>query len=110
MFFVEEKQTEDRVFGSNFLFIYARPSKVLTTESLVFFRGDYEIESGQGNDTASGPRGRQTERPAVESPHYREACLFSDERDGEGAHYLSVATFFWHVCASCLTQPNKTTP
>ena len=37
---------------------------------------------------------RQTEPPAVESPHYREACLFSDERDGEGerAHYLSVAT------------------
>jgi hypothetical protein len=47
----------------------ARPSKVLTTERLVFFRGDYEIESGQGNDTASGPRGfqeadRQNARPS----------------------------------------------
>ena len=124
----------------------ARPSKVLTTDRLVFFSDD---ESGQGNDTASGPRGRQTERPAVESPHYREASSFSGTitrsragkatilllvqevdrtpgrrkssrqrgssfsgtitrsterlvfsatiRDGEGewAHYLSVATFFW---------------
>ena len=59
--------------------IYARPSKVLTTERLVFFRGDYEIESGQGNDTASVSRGRQTERPAVESPHGRDARLFSDD-------------------------------
>jgi hypothetical protein len=38
VFFVEEKQTENRVFGSNFLSMYARPSKVLTTERLVFFR------------------------------------------------------------------------
>ena len=66
MFFVEEKQTENCVFGST---IYARPAKVLTTERLVFFRDDYEIESGQGNDTASVPRGRRTERPAVESPY-----------------------------------------
>ena len=79
MFFVEEKQTENRVFGSNFLSMYARPSKVLTTERLVFFRDDYEIESGQSNDTASVPRGRQTERPTVESPHDREACLFRDD-------------------------------
>jgi hypothetical protein len=79
VFFVEEKQTENRVFGSNFLSMYARPSKVLTTERLVFFRDDYEIESGQSNDTASVPRGRQTERPAVESPHDREACLFKDD-------------------------------
>ena len=89
VFFIEEKQTENRVFGSNFLSIlYARPSKVLTTEKLVFFRGDYEIESGQRNDTASGPRGRQAERPAVEfsiyicpaveSPHDRQARLFRD--------------------------------
>ena len=54
VFFVEENQTQNRVFGSNFLSVYARPSKVLTTERLVFFRDDYEIESGQGNDTASG--------------------------------------------------------
>ena len=40
---------------------------------LVFFRDNYEIESGQGNDTTSVPRGRQTERQAVESPHDREA-------------------------------------
>ena len=78
VFFIEEKQTENRVFGSNFLSIYARPSKVLTTERLVFFRGDYQIESGQRNDTASGPRGRQAERPAVESPHDRQARLFRD--------------------------------
>ena len=55
----------------------ARPSKVLTTERLVFFSDDYEIESGQGNDTAAVNRGRQTERPAIESPNDREACLFS---------------------------------
>jgi hypothetical protein len=79
VFFIEEKQTKNRVFGSNFLSMYARPSKVLTTERLVFFRDHYEILSGQGNDTASVPRGRQTERPAVESPHDREACLFSDD-------------------------------
>ena len=34
----------------------ARPSKVLTTERLVFFSDDYETESGQGNDTASVQR------------------------------------------------------
>ena len=28
----------------------ARPSKVLTTERLVFFSEDYKIESGQGNE------------------------------------------------------------
>ena len=72
-------ETENRVFGSNFLCMYARPSKVLTTERLVLFRDEYEIESGQGNDTASDPRGRQTERPAFESPHDREACPFSDD-------------------------------
>ena len=58
----------------------AGPSKVLTTERLVFFRDDYEIES---NDTASG---RQTERRAVESPHDREARLFQGPlRDRERA-------------------------
>ena len=114
VFFIEEKQTENRVFGSHFLSIYARPSnvltterlvfsgkitrsragkatilllvqevdrqntrpsKVLTTERLVFFRENYEIDSGQGNNTASVPR----QNPAVESPHDREACLFSDD-------------------------------
>ena len=39
----------------------AWPSKVLTTERLVFVSDDYEIESMQGNDTASVQRGRQTE-------------------------------------------------
>ena len=74
----------------------AGPSKVLTTERLVFFRDHYEIESGQGNDTASVPRGRQTERPAI--TRSTERLVFSETiRDGEGerAHYLSVATFFW---------------
>ena len=55
----------------------ARPSKVLTTERLVFFRDYYEIESGQGNDAASVPRSRQAQRQAVESPHDREASSFS---------------------------------
>ena len=40
----------------------ARPSKILTTERLVFFGDDYEIESGQGNDTASVQR--QNARPS----------------------------------------------
>ena len=44
---------------------------------LVFFRDYYEIESGQGNDTASVPRSRQAQRQAVESPHDREASSFS---------------------------------
>ena len=83
MFFIEEKQTENRVFGSNFLSMYARPSKVFTTEKLVFFSDNYEILSGQGNHTAV-PRGRQTERPAVESPHDREARLFSDDKRWRG--------------------------
>ena len=62
----------------------ARPSKVLTTERLVSFSDDYEIESGQGYDTASVQRGRQIECPAVESPHDREARLFQRRlRDGE---------------------------
>ena len=81
------------------------------TERLVFFRDHYEIESGQGNDTASVPGGRQTdnagpskvlatERLVFFRDHYEidgEACLFSDDKRwrGERAHYLSVATFFW---------------
>ena len=77
----------------------AWPSKVLTTERLVFVSDDYEIESGQGNDTASVQRGRQTERPAVESPHDREARLFQRRFRGERArqrrttHYRSVLLF-----------------
>ena len=35
-------------------YMAARPSKVLTAERLVFLRNDYEIESGQTIDTASG--------------------------------------------------------
>ena len=66
--------TENRVFGSNFLSIMpGRRKSSRQRGSSIVFRGDYEIESGQGNDTASG---RQTERRAVESPHDREARLF----------------------------------
>ena len=57
--------------------------QLILTERLVFFSDDYEIESGQGNDTAAVNRGRQTERPAIESPNDREACLFSDNLEME---------------------------
>ena len=43
----------------------ARSSKVITTERPVFFSDDYEIESGQGNDTVSVQCGsRQNTRPS----------------------------------------------
>ena len=54
----------------------ARPSKVLTTERLVFFSDDYEIESGQGNDTASVQRDRT---PGLgKSSRPRGSSFFSD--------------------------------
>ena len=75
----------------------ARPSEVLATERLVFFSEVYRERARQRY--CSDQRGTQTELPAVESPHDREARLFQRRLiDGErerarqrpATHYRSV--------------------
>ena len=93
MFFVEEKQTENRVFGSNFLIMPGR-RKSSRQRGLSFSGTITRSRAGKANNTASVPRGRQTERPAVESPHDGEARLFQGRlRDRERARRTILLLF-----------------
>ena len=95
VFFIKEKQTENRVLGSNFLSMHHRPKSSRQRRSSLFQGRLRDLELARQRYCFWS----QTERPAVKSPHDREARLFqSAERlvlsatMGERAHYLSVAT------------------